>query len=274
MTLKLERRQAALLNQMRDVRRRGGVAMSRQSSGNLLLDRLSEPIRFRLLRRSCRVCVRPREILCDEEQPLQFIYFPVTGLIASVILLPDGAVTDSAMIGREGMVGIGLIAGELLSPYRVMQQIGGESIQVPASEFRDSLTYATSLRDLVSRYLLVIARECAQNAACNLHHTVRERMCRWILAAADRSGADELQMTREFLSEMLGVTRQTVSETAASLERAGLIRYEGRRLQILNRPLLRETSCDCYRAVSEVYRRIIGSLTNGSTCDRPDDPYA
>lgn len=247
--------------------------MSRHSSGNLLLDRLREPVRFRLLRRSCRVCVRPREILCDEEETLQFVYFPVTGLIASVILLPDGAVTDSAMIGREGMVGIGLVAGELKSPYRVMQQIGGESIQVPANEFLDSLAYATPLRELVSRYVLVIARECAQNAACNLHHTVRERMCRWILAAADRSGADEFQMTREFLSEMLGVTRQTVSETAASLERAGLIRYEGRRLQILDRPLLRQTACDCYRAVSEIYNRIVGFQTNASTSDRRNDPH-
>jgi CRP-like cAMP-binding protein len=199
-----------------------------------------------------------RTVLCDPGQRLREVYFPVSNMLSSLIVLEDGTPVEAAAIGNEGMAGLNVLGGpQTPSLYRVVQQVEGECLRVPAEEFRRTLKEARVLRRVLVKYALGLGRQAAQNAACNLHHTVDKRMARWLLTSADRSGRDEFDVTQEFLSQMLGVRRQTVNATAGELQDAGVIAYRWGRLQILDREALEQISCECYRVNRGIYAQLM-----------------
>jgi CRP-like cAMP-binding protein len=192
---------------------------------NRLLAALPRDVYLQAMSRAKRVMLSSGEIIAEPGHPAECVYFPTTGVISAVVSLKDGALTEAAIIGNEGMAGLAAVIDPHASPYRLVQRIEGELLRFTAFEFKGLLETSACLREMVGRYVLTLLQQHAQNAACNLHHKIDERLCRWLLTTSDRVGRDNFQVTQEFLSEMLGVSRQSVNVTAGQLQQQGLISY-------------------------------------------------
>jgi CRP-like cAMP-binding protein len=197
-------------------------------------------------------------VLCEAGERPKSVYFPLSNLLSSLIFLDDGTAVETGTIGNEGMADVAVLgaAGEP-HHYRLVQRVEGECLRIPASAFRRTLNETTVLRRMLVRYALGMTRQSAQYAACNLHHTVEKRMASWLLSSADRTGRDEFEITQEFLSQALGVRRQTVNATAGQLQEAGVIAYRWGRIQIRDRKALEEMACECYRVNRGTYARLM-----------------
>jgi CRP-like cAMP-binding protein len=225
---------------------------------NKLLAKLSAEDRDHLAGKVQRLVLPVGEVVCEPGEPVSFATFPVTGLLSAVVSFRDGAVAEAAAIGNEGVAGLAALIDDRASPYRVVQQVPGEVLRLPAADFRELVASNPRMRDVVGRYVLTLLHQYAQNAACNLHHRVEARLCRWLLTTADRTGRDQFAVTQEFLSEMLGVSRQSVNITAGALQDAGLIAYRRGSLRITDRAALEASACECYRVTNEAYERVMG----------------
>ncbi|MDQ3329228.1 MAG: Crp/Fnr family transcriptional regulator [Planctomycetota bacterium] len=224
---------------------------------NRLLAALPRDVYIQTVGRAKRLTLPVGEIISEPGRPAECVYFPTTGVLSAVVTLNNGSLIEAAMIGNEGMAGLAAVIDEHASPYRVIQRVEGEVLRLTAFEFKALLETNIPLRDLVGRYVLTLLQQHAQNAACNLHHKIDERMCRWLLTTADRVGRDVFHVTQEFLSGMLGVSRQSVNVTAGQLQQNGLIAYRRGNMRISERPGLEAAACECYRATKEAYERMM-----------------
>ena len=204
------------------------------------------------------VSLAEQQDLYDVEAAISHVYFPQTGMISLVTLLEDGRQVESGTIGHEGLVGISVVLGVGFSTHRVMCQVPGKSLRMPTSPFMEALKASPQFYALLKRYVVVSLRNTSQIVACNVLHPVLERMCRWLLMIHDRAEMKEFPITQEFLAEMLGVRRQTISIIAGTLQKADLITYRRGVVQILNRKGLEEGACECYEVMKTSYSRIIG----------------
>lgn len=230
---------------------------SQTQKENELLTRLPAEDAEQLLRSLKPTRIAAGGILCEPREPLDNVHFPISCVFSSLVVMEDGSAVEASTTGNEGMIGVWLMAGERAGPHRIIQQVEGESLQMPADEFRQLLGDYPSLRQMLERYSLTLLQQAGQNAACNVRHNVEERMCRWLLTCADRAGKDELSLTQEFLSIMLGVRRQSVNLTAGVLQRAGFISYRRGGVKILDRAGLEEAACECYRVTHDMYDRMM-----------------
>jgi CRP-like cAMP-binding protein len=174
-----------------------------------------------------------------------------------MVVLEDGSMIEASTIGNEGMDGLYLMADPLANPYRINVQVQGEMLRMSATAFRRALAESHALTQLLLRYAMVLIQRGAQNGACIQHHSIEERMCRWLLETAHRKGSDSFGLTQEFLSDMLGVRRQSVNLTARVLQQVNLIKYHRGELTILDRAGLEEASCECFRVTSQMYERMM-----------------
>lgn len=233
------------------------AAVAKCQSGNRLLDQLPPEEFERLSQRMEHQALPLRETLLAHRAPLQFAYFPLTNVLSTIIVLRDGSAVEAAAIGNEGVAGVGLLVGERVSSYSLVQQVEGECLRVPAAHFRSMLHESPQLRNLVERYALILLRQCAQNAACNARHDGAKRLSRWLLACADRAGRDEFDFTQDYLGVMLGISRQSVSAVIQTLQQQALISYRRRHLQILDRARLQQTACECYEVAVANYNELM-----------------
>ena len=188
-------------------------------------------------------------------------YFPLTGSMAVTIGTQDGANCETAAIGNEGVLGLSLFFGLSWSPTTVIQQVEGRSQRLAAPAFLDSIRKAPALQRLMHRYAAYTIRAAQQTTACNTLHTLRQRACRWLLMVQDRAGTPQFELPQSALAEMLGVRRQSVSEVAAELRRAGLIEYRRGFITIANRRKLQAAACcECYEVMTIAYSRFIEPL--------------
>jgi CRP-like cAMP-binding protein len=187
----------------------------------------------------------------------KWVHFPVSGVLSSMVVLEDGATVEASTIGNEGMDGLYLLADPLANPYRINVQVQGDMWRMSAIAFKRALRESHALSQLLMRYAMVLIQRGAQNGACIQHHTIEERMCRWLLETAHRKGEDRFGLTQEFLSDMLGVRRQSVNLTARILQQANLIKYHRGELAIVDRAGLEEASCECFRVTSQMYERMM-----------------
>lgn len=196
-----------------------------------------------------------REVLCQPGDPVRYAYFPLSSMISSIVLLKEGTAVEAATIGKEGMVNVGLLIGEGASHFRVIQQVSGKNLRIPVDRFLACLQDSPGLREILQRYTFTLLQQTGQNAACNLHHRIEQRMCRWLLQTSDRAGRLDFLITQEFLSEMLGVSRQTINVTARKLQQVGLIEYSRGHVSIRDRESLEGAACECYVLFNEIYFR-------------------
>jgi CRP-like cAMP-binding protein len=222
---------------------------------NKILLRLPQDDLQSLLNKAERISPRLGEVIAKSGSIPNWVHFPESGVLSSMVVLEDGSTVEGSTVGNEGMDGMYLLADQLANPYKINVQVEGEFVRIAAADFKRFLDQSTAMRQLMARYALVTIQRGAQNAACIQHHTIEERMCRWLLETAHRKGADQFGLTQKFLSDMLGVRRQSVNLTARVLQQAKLISYHRGALTILDRAGLEDSSCECFRVITEVYER-------------------
>lgn len=226
-----------------------------RSPKNLLLTALPEQDYHEIAPHLETVALGMREVVCQPGEALKYAFFPTSSMLSSIIILSNGTAVEAATIGNEGIAGVGLLIKKRASPYRVIQQVRGETLRISADRFEKFLDQSEAMRNIVQRYVFTLLQQTGQNAACNLHHRIRQRMCRWLLQTSDRAGRHDFQITQEFLSEMLGVSRQTINQTARELQEAGLIDYRRGHVIVRDRPRLEQAACACYAIFNETYKR-------------------
>jgi CRP-like cAMP-binding protein len=255
----LERTESSLHRRTKSKTLRAGVRTDNTGEpvDNLLLRTLPES-EFNLLQSHLeRLELRQHLILQEPGGKIDFAYFLNDGLASLVVLTTDGRSVEVAIVGREGMIGASLAVGLRQAPYRVLMQIAGSALRLPSEVLEEVLPEAPQLQMLLSRYVLVRGMQVAQIAACNRLHDIEQRLARWLLMCQERVGSNSLPVTHEFLAQMLGTGRPSVSLAAGILQRAGLIENLRGSVRILNRKELENSACECYRAI----QHFNGSLT-------------
>ncbi len=204
-------------------------------------------------------------VLRESGDRLQHVYFPHSGMISILTVLPSGETVETATVGSEGAVGVTAGLGSRFSFGRAIVKLSGTASCIPSSRFLAAVAQGSALRELMLRYNEVMLAQTQQAAACNILHDVEARLCRWLLHTHDRIDNDIVPLTQEFLAEMLGVRRTTVTIMARMLQSAGMIRYRRGHIHILNRGALEDSACDCYRVI----RRLTDEfLPNGARGDQ------
>jgi CRP-like cAMP-binding protein len=192
-------------------------------------------------------------------EPITEVQFPLTAIYSMVADAHDGdSPVEVATIGYEGMVGLPLFLGVMTSPNAVFSQVAGRSAVLAGGALSAFLASDGALHGLLHRYTQVMLVQVSQNVVCNNAHAIEKRAARWLLMTADRVRADKFPLTQEFLGQMLGVRRQSVSEAASRLQAEGLIRYSRGIVSIVDRPALEEVACSCYRIVRAEFARTAG----------------
>jgi CRP-like cAMP-binding protein len=224
---------------------------------NRLLVSLPRDEHDRLLPHLEKVSLPLRTILYEANGPIAHVFFPLTGVISQVIV--DGGFTlEVGISGSEGIVGTPVFLESDRSPTRAIAQIPGEALRMEAKVFTKEMRRRGPLHDLVQRYTQTMINQISQSIVCNHRHSVEKRMCRWLLMSHDRVGADKFQLTHEFLAQMLGVRRPTVTAVAGTLQKAGLISYHRGTIAVIDRKGLEGTSCKCYEVVARELDRLLG----------------
>ena len=226
-------------------------------TGNRLLDRLSKDEYDRLRQNGEIVCLAQQEEVYRQYGPLSHVYFPVTGVISTVILTEEGERIEGATIGNEGMVGVAAILGLDFSPVAATSQVPGKSFRLPASLLLRAAKPGGEFDRLLRRYAAFKLRYVNQTVVCNALHSVEQRMCRWLLMARDRVGKQEIPLTHELLAQTLGVRRPTISLTARALQSAGLLAYRRGIIRVESGKGLEAASCECYELTKNLYNGIV-----------------
>jgi CRP-like cAMP-binding protein len=186
------------------------------------------------------------------------VYFPHSGVVSLVVSLATGETIECAMIGRESAVGGSSGLGGPISMCKAIVQIGGAGLVLPAERLRGLADTSPACRADLLRDEQLILIQAQQSAACNATHTVEARLSRWLLRCRDLQGSEDLPLTQEFIAQMLGVRRTSVSVVANTLQEAGLIRYRRGHIRILDLDGLRNTACECYETVRSFSERLLG----------------
>jgi CRP-like cAMP-binding protein len=202
--------------------------------------------------------MRVRDQIVRHNQPIEGIYFPLSCVLSTVAEGAHGEIVEVATIGNEGMAGLPVFLGvDTNTTLETFTQVAGESLWMRAREFREHLKNEERLIQIMGRYTQALLTQISQASACNRMHAAEERCARWLLMTHDRVNRDEFELTQEFLSQMLGVRRATVSEVAAALQTSNIISYARGIITILNRAALEERSCECYRIIRNEYTRLL-----------------
>ena len=236
---------------------------------NSVLAHLPDEDRNRLLAEAKLVHLGLKQILFEPGEPLKWVYFPISGVVSLVTSLMDGSLVEMAAVGAEGLVGVPMTFDPVHgSNARGVAQIEGNSIRITAQVFHDELNRSTYLTELVNRFSFALFTLVGQNAACNRLHNIDQRCARWLLMARERVDTDTFLLTQEFLSQMLGTRRASVTESAAALHEAGAITYSRGEITIVNRGLLEAMSCECYGVVRRAYTDLYESARSPETARR------
>jgi CRP-like cAMP-binding protein len=197
------------------------------------------------------------QVLGHPQQDIQNVYFPHSGIISYVVEMTDGNMVETGMVGHDGVAGAIQALDDPLSPNKIMVQAPGTASIIDVDELRRAVAESTPLRVMLARHEQFFIAQVQQSVGCNASHLVEPRMCRWLSRMYDLIGP-EMPLTQEFLGQMMGVRRTSVSLVAGQLQEVGLIKYRRGHVSITDPERLRGASCECYAAVNSHYLRIFG----------------
>jgi CRP-like cAMP-binding protein len=197
------------------------------------------------------------DILAEAGSEIRQVYFPYSGVISLVVDLSVGSMIETAMVGHDGVLNAAPALDGKVSLNKGIVQMAGSAGTLEVNRLRRLANEFKPFRSLLIRHEQVLFAQSQQSAACNASHTVEARMCRWLLHMRDFAGSDDLMLTQEFLAQMLGVTRPSVSIVASPLQKAGLIKYSRGRIQVLDVKGLKKEACECYDSVKAHYQRLL-----------------
>jgi len=229
---------------------------NRNPVGNKLLATLSREEYERLLPNLELISLSSEQVLYEVNQPIKYVYFPINGVCSVLNVMQDGQGIEAATVGNEGMIGVPLLLGTHQIPMQAISQIPSDAWGMRADVFIRQVYWGCPLHTLLLRYMQTLMNQISQTAACNRLHPVEKRCCRWLLMTRDRVESNEFPLTPEVLSMMLGVGRSSRAEVVARLGKAGLIRYEGGTMTILNPQGLELAVCECYQVLKQEFDRL------------------
>ncbi len=206
-----------------------------------------------------------RGILYECGRPRRYVYFPTDSVISVQYLMQDGGSTAILVVGNEGLLGITLSMGEDSTPSRSLVQSAGYAYRLPRKRVMEEFNRHGEFMLLMFRYTQALITQVSQTAVCNRHHTIDQQLCRWLLLSMDRLSHNHLTMTQEFISNMLGVRREGVTEAAQKLLHLGVISYKRGLIEVLDRPKLETLSCECYESVLRETRVLLNYLPQYQT---------
>jgi CRP-like cAMP-binding protein len=226
---------------------------------NLLLSALPRDEYERLVMAQQRVTFSLGEVIYESGGPLENVYFPTNSVVSLLYTMEDGSTAEMGLVGNDGIVGVALFLGGETTPNRAVVQIAGDAFRMKAKVLRTEFERGGVFQRLLLRYTQALITQISQTAVCNRLHSVEKRLCRWLLLSHDRVNSDELRMTQEFISNMLGGRRESVTVAAGRLQRAGLIYYARGNITILDRRGLEASACECYHIVKAELDRLFAS---------------
>jgi CRP-like cAMP-binding protein len=202
------------------------------------------------------------DVLYESGGHLQHVYFPTTAIVSLHYIIENGASSEIASVGNEGVLGISLFMGGNTTPSRATIYTGGYGYRVKARLIIEEFNRNGSFMRLILRYTQALITQISQTAVCNRHHSVEQQLCRWLLFTLDRLPTNELIMTQELIAGMLGVRREGITETAGKLQREGLISYRRGHITVLDRKKLESHACECYGVVKKEFARLLCDSSN------------
>jgi CRP-like cAMP-binding protein len=200
------------------------------------------------------------DMLYEPGGQLRHAYFPTSAIVSLHYVMEDGASSESAGVGNEGVVGISLFMGGNTTPSAAVVQTAGHAYRLDARFLKEAFFRAGLLQRVLLRYTQALMTQMAQTAACNRHHSVEQQLCRWLLLTLDRLPSNELVMTQELIANMLGVRREGITEAAGKLQRAGFISYRRGHIAVLDRAGLETRVCECYAVVKTELNRLMSDV--------------
>lgn len=198
------------------------------------------------------------QVVYESGGEMKYVYFPTSSHISLLYTMIDGSTAEMGLVGNEGVVGIALFMGGETTPNRAMVQGSGAAFRMKAKVMLDEFKRGGEFQHLMLRYTQALITQISQTAVCNRLHSVEQRLCRWLLMTHDRTESDQLDMTHEFISNMLGVRREGVTVAAHRLQEAGMISYMRGHIKILDREQLLAHVCECYLVVKAEHERLLG----------------
>ena len=213
-----------------------------------LLAKHLQPVRLRL-----------GESIYEPGGRLPWAIFPSTSIVSLHYVTETGASAETAGVGNEGMVGVALFMGGDTTAGSARVQVAGDAYRLPAGLLRQAFERSGPLRGLLLRYAQSLITQIAQIGVCNRHHAIEQQFCRWLLSTLDRAPLAELVMTQELIANTLGVRRESITEIAARLQHAGVIRYRRGHISVIDRAGLEQRTCGCYAVVTAERRRLLGT---------------
>jgi CRP-like cAMP-binding protein len=232
-------------------------AAEHKAPHNLMLSQLPEGQLSTLSRHLTPVDLPLGMRLSEPHQPVEHAYFPITGMISTDALTSSGESVEVGVIGREGFSGLAGLLGHSQMQHSVQMQGAGRGLRIRMPILRDEFLKGGVFASLVHDFLYLQMVQMTQSVLCNRLHSVEARLARWLLTSADRSESERLMLTQEFLAQMLGARRSTVTVAAGSLQRQGMIEYKRGKIHIANRPALQGVACECYQIVRAAYDRVL-----------------
>jgi CRP-like cAMP-binding protein len=218
---------------------------------NRLLASLPEPEQDDLLGRMETVSLQKRAVLWEQGARAAYVYFPDSATVSLTTLVEDGSSVEIATVGNEGAPGLGVFLGAERALARAIVQTPGTARRMAPAAFQQALARFPTLNRIILRFTQALLLQITRAAGCNRFHSLEQRCARWLLTAADRADTQELPLTQEFLSEMLGATRQAAGVAIEGMVKRGLIQTSRGTIRLLDRTGLEAASCECYRVVKE-----------------------
>lgn len=198
-----------------------------------------------------------KHVVHERNGPIPYVYFPHTASLSNLIILKDGSPVEVGTVGNEGLSGVELLAGATLATETCVCQIKGSSLRMKTGDFRDAVRIASPLRHFAKCYLQGYLTQLSQSVACNRKHSLEARFARWMLVTHDRVRGQEFYLTHEYLADLLGSKRPSVSIVAAGFQKEGVLQYSRGYVKILNRARLEADSCECYANIRQQFKRVL-----------------
>jgi CRP-like cAMP-binding protein len=227
-----------------------------KQSANHLLNSLAPTAFERVARKLTRVKLRPKEVVYKPNEPIEHVLFPENTVLCLMTLMANGDTIEAATVGREGASWISATVGAPSMPCETIAVIEGTAWRLPVGDLDRELKENGHFRDVLTEYSHALLIASMRTSACNGLHGQQERGARWILTTLDRLDADRFAVTKEFLAQLLGTHRPTVSVMVSVLEKAGMLNVEGRWVTVADRKRLMEASCECYESIRKHYESV------------------
>ena len=242
------------------------TTLSLQSRANQLLATLAEDDFLRILPHLTVVPLRFKQVLYKQGEPIRYVFFPGGGACSLTKVMEDGNVAEIATIGNEGVLGAAVFFGDDQSFGETIVQIAeGDGWKMPVDAFVAEMARRGAFYNRIVRYSQALMSQIMQTTVCNGIHSVEQRCCRWLLITDDRVKSDELRLTHEFLSVMLGVRRPTITVVLRDLQRARLLEQRRGMIHVIDRSGLEAAACECYGTVKATFKRLLPEISRPCT---------